>query len=223
MKDLLKKIKLNESNISMVLGILVIVVVGILIFNYFKSNEGDVPSETATSETETQTTTYTVQEGDSLSKIAEEYYDDALRWIAIAETNNIVNPNLLEAGQELVLPARERIAERMEESPEDTGSSDEDQHGKETAEAVSEPEEDQPVEESAEETEPTATPTEEPEEEKEDTRPEGNVYEVQTGDYLWSIAVEVYGDGHRWVDIARANDLVNPDVIHTGNRLVLPE
>jgi len=36
LKNFLKKLKLNESTISMILGALVIVVVGVLIFNYFR-------------------------------------------------------------------------------------------------------------------------------------------------------------------------------------------
>jgi len=48
------------------------------------------------------------------------------------------------------------------------------------------------------------------------------LYTVKKGDYLWNIAVRAYGDGFRWVDIARANQLVNPDLIHPGNKLKIP-
>lgn len=44
---------------------------------------------------------------------------------------------------------------------------------------------------------------------------------VQPGDTLWSIATQVYGDGYAWVEIARANNLANPDYIHAGNRLTI--
>jgi putative chitinase len=47
-------------------------------------------------------------------------------------------------------------------------------------------------------------------------------YTVQGGDNLWSIAVKNYGDGYKWVDIARANNLKNPNVIHVGNEFVMP-
>lgn len=50
----------------------------------------------------------------------------------------------------------------------------------------------------------------------------GNEYIVNQGDDLWDIAVRAYGDGYKWVEIARANKLINPDVIHQGNVLVLP-
>ncbi|MBI4065421.1 LysM peptidoglycan-binding domain-containing protein [Candidatus Gottesmanbacteria bacterium] len=48
------------------------------------------------------------------------------------------------------------------------------------------------------------------------------VYRVVHGDNLWNIATAQYGSGYRWVDIARANNLVNPDLIHAGNVFTLP-
>jgi putative chitinase len=47
-------------------------------------------------------------------------------------------------------------------------------------------------------------------------------YTVIKGDYLWSIALRAYGDGFKWVEIARANKLENPDLIFSGNVLILP-
>ena len=47
-------------------------------------------------------------------------------------------------------------------------------------------------------------------------------YEVEKGDSLWKIAVRAYGDGYKWVDIAKENKLAFPNLIHTGNILVLP-
>jgi len=46
-------------------------------------------------------------------------------------------------------------------------------------------------------------------------------YEVVKGDSLWSVAVRAYGDGYSWVKIARENQLINPNIIHPGNILVL--
>jgi nucleoid-associated protein YgaU len=50
----------------------------------------------------------------------------------------------------------------------------------------------------------------------------GSTYTVEKGDYLWNIAVRTYGDGYQWVKIARANNLVNPNLIFSGNVLQLP-
>jgi len=50
----------------------------------------------------------------------------------------------------------------------------------------------------------------------------GATYTVVHGDSLWEIAVRAYGDGYQWVNIARENNLTNPNVIHAGNVLTLP-
>lgn len=47
-------------------------------------------------------------------------------------------------------------------------------------------------------------------------------YTVKSGDSLWDIAVRAYGDGYRWVEISKANNLGNPDIIHSGNKLTIP-
>jgi len=49
-----------------------------------------------------------------------------------------------------------------------------------------------------------------------------NEYHVIKGDNLWNISVRAYGDGFRWTEIAQANKLVNPNLIHPGNTLVIP-
>ena len=50
----------------------------------------------------------------------------------------------------------------------------------------------------------------------------GVSYTVVKGDYLWSIAERAYGDGYKWIVIAKANDLSNPNIIYSGNVLKLP-
>lgn len=47
-------------------------------------------------------------------------------------------------------------------------------------------------------------------------------YEVIKGDDLWDIAVRAYGDGYKWIDIAKTNNLANPDIIEAGQVLKLP-
>jgi nucleoid-associated protein YgaU len=50
--------------------------------------------------------TYTVQSGDTLSKIAKEYYGDANKYMDIfnANTDKLSDPNKIQVGQELVIP-----------------------------------------------------------------------------------------------------------------------
>lgn len=50
--------------------------------------------------------TYTVKSGDSLSKIAKNLYGDAQQWHKIHEANKdkISDPNLIQPGQEFIIP-----------------------------------------------------------------------------------------------------------------------
>lgn len=50
----------------------------------------------------------------------------------------------------------------------------------------------------------------------------GNSYTVQKGDTLWDIALRAYADGYSWTKIANANNLTNPNLIFSGNVLVIP-
>lgn len=47
------------------------------------------------------------------------------------------------------------------------------------------------------------------------------VHVVEHGETLWSLALRFYGDGARWQQIARANDLDGTDLA-PGDRLVIP-
>jgi nucleoid-associated protein YgaU len=48
--------------------------------------------------------TYTVQDGDTLWAIAERYYGDGSQYMKIATANGIANPDLINVGQQLVIP-----------------------------------------------------------------------------------------------------------------------
>ena len=47
---------------------------------------------------------YTVQRGDTLSKIAKEFYGSAGEYRRIAQANGIENPDLIHPGQDLLIP-----------------------------------------------------------------------------------------------------------------------
>ena len=51
---------------------------------------------------------YTVKSGDSLSKIAQQYYGDAKQWRKIYEANKgqISNPDMIQPGWKLVIPPK---------------------------------------------------------------------------------------------------------------------
>lgn len=50
----------------------------------------------------------------------------------------------------------------------------------------------------------------------------GTTYTVQKGDSLWAVAVRAYGDGYKWSEIAKVNNITSPNVIFTGIVLKLP-
>jgi nucleoid-associated protein YgaU len=49
-----------------------------------------------------------------------------------------------------------------------------------------------------------------------------STYTVRPGDDLWTISVNVYNDGYKWVEIAKLNKLENPGLIYAGNKLIIP-
>ena len=49
-----------------------------------------------------------------------------------------------------------------------------------------------------------------------------NIYTVSQGDSLWKISEKYYGDGFKWVDIAKANNIFNPDSIDVGQKIAVP-
>ncbi len=127
MSKIVKQIKSAESSISMVLGIVVVVVTGVLLFNYFK---GVSSPKTSTQEQETPTgspvtgapfkgslpTTYTVVKGDNLWKISLNFYGSGFNWVDISSENNVKNSNVLLVGQVLNIPnvpERKPIVQKM--------------------------------------------------------------------------------------------------------------
>ncbi len=71
--------------------------------------DAPIEGEAASQETEAQleTTTYIVQRGDQLSRIAQRF---GVAWSTIAGMNGISNPNQIYAGQELIVPASGNVA-----------------------------------------------------------------------------------------------------------------
>lgn len=53
------------------------------------------------------------------------------------------------------------------------------------------------------------------------TKVENKTYIVKKGDTLWSIAKREFGDGQKYKDIAKLNNLANPNLIKIGQQLRL--
>lgn len=184
-KKRLKKLRSPESFVSITLGFLVVIVAGLLLYNYISGNKPVTTEETkestATAEVNGIKTEnidlpakYKVVSGDTLWTIAEKYYGSGYNWVTIANDNKLPNASIIEVGQELNIPKTEVIKPV---------------NGQVSVKAVE----------------------------------TSKNYTVQKGDYLWNIAVRNYGDGFAWVKIAKANNLANPNLIHPGNVLVIPQ
>lgn len=181
----------------MILGAVIIVVVGILVVNYFKGKNpsGTLPAVSVSTDNqisneETQTVpgkSYTVVKGDSLWKIATATYGSGYNWTDIAKTNNLTNPSILTVGQVLSLPDVQAKTATTAQSTTVSGQTVSKFNVGAGSNAIS-----------------------------------GASYTVVKGDNLWNISVRAYGDGFKWVEIARENKLVHPNLIHSGNVLVLP-
>jgi LysM repeat protein len=62
----------------------------------------------------TTTTTYTVQRGETLASIAQKF---GVTWPAIVRANNISNPNLVNAGQVIIIPDAKTVTDLSSVSP----------------------------------------------------------------------------------------------------------
>lgn len=72
-----------------------------------KTGMDEMPrAEIPTLEEEQKYSFYTIQRGDSLSKVAKRYYGDAMRWPELFEANRevIQNPDLIYPGQQIRVP-----------------------------------------------------------------------------------------------------------------------
>jgi len=114
LKNFLKNLRLNESVISTVLGGLVVVVVGILVYNYFsgvnKTVEVSEPETVKLIEENGQLvpdnlpTKHIVIAGEDLWHISQKYYESGYNWVDIAKENQLANANIITVGQELTIP-----------------------------------------------------------------------------------------------------------------------
>lgn len=111
MKDFLKKVKLNEQNISMALGVIVVILVAGLLLSYFKSvnKKGEVTSTSTSTQVEEPKAgnEYTVVAGDSLWTISQKAYGSGYNWTDVYAANKSVldsHPDTLYVGTKLTLP-----------------------------------------------------------------------------------------------------------------------
>lgn len=204
--------QMSESYISVGLGLLVVVVVGILLYNYFtqkNSQKTETSSENITEEATSAAkpgSTYTVTDGDTLWSISEKSYGTGYNWEDIAKANNLIETDQLTAGQQLMIP---EVSPKLPETETTTTI-------EETAPvAVASPETIQVTQEAVAPPTPQASPQ---------ASITGTTYLVAAGDTLWDIACRAYGDCYAWPKIVQTNStkIVDPNLIYAGDTLNLP-
>ncbi len=203
--SLMKKLSRYESEISSILGMLVVAALAVFIFLFvkrFMPKPSITPIAETTQETENlmktnaNKKTYTVKAGQGLSQIALEVYKDKSAWKKIAEANKLKAPYALEKGQELTLP--DLTADKAAAATSTT-----------TLKKSTE------VKPEVKAVKPAVIA---------ETTKEGT-YTVVKGDHLWKIAQKQYGSGYAWTKIYKANKKLigkNPGLIYAGTTLVLP-
>lgn len=189
------EIQSNQSKLNMVLGMLIVLVVGILVFNYFnRGKTGLGPAQSTTSE-QTDVTAdklpgkYTVKDGDTLFDIANKYYNDGYKYTEIAKVNNLTNPDALETGQMLDIPKLEITAVTASPAPANLPTDLEANNSQDTTWGA---------------------------------KITGDSYTVQPGDWLSTIAGRAYGDIYSYEKISKANNITNPNNIEAGITLIIP-
>lgn len=191
---LLGRIQWNESYISLVVGILVVLFAAFFIITFSRGNKAKTTSEISSQKTENSESIekaknskyYTVSQGESLWTISEKIYKTGFSWNQIADVNNIKDPFVVEPGQKLIIPKQESKFVAADQTTPEVKA------------------------ESAAEENPSGNS-------------QNKTYTVKAGEYLWDIAVREYGDGFRWVDIANANNVSGPDyIIFKNDVLKLP-
>ncbi len=191
------EIQSNQSKVSLVLGALIVLVIGILIFNYFNRSKPSLGPAQQSQQTEQPQDVspdqlpgkYTVKEGDTLFLISEKYYQDGDKFTEIARANNISDPNQVSQGQILEIPKLE--TQQAQASPQPSASEESLGTGGGNLTIWG-------------------------------PRIEGNTYTVVEGDWLSKIAGRAYGDIMAFEKIAKANNISNPDHIEPGQVLVIP-
>lgn len=210
----------NQSYLNIILGGLIIIILGVLIFNWFNKSEGNIgPAQDTTQSANADVSkdnlpgTYTVKEGDTLFTIAQKYYDDGYKYSEIVKENKFTNENVVTVGQKITIPKLEVETAMASNNP--------------TAAPTASPE-------NAMTPEPSMTPAASAmQNEKMGTGGAinqtiwgetitGKTYTVMYGDWLSTIAGRAYGDIYAYKKIATANNLTNPDSIEIGQVLKLP-
>jgi len=218
------EVQTNQSRVSLVLGVLIVLVVGILVYNYFNKSKPDLGPAQQTEESgdvspENLPGKYTVKEGDTLFVIADKYYKDGYKYTEIAKANNLTNPDALEKGQVLEIPKLETAVAETSPTSSAQPSEQPSEQPTSTPEVTPTPQNMVPAGEKGAE---MGTGTGGGNTTIWGEKIEGDTYTVAAGDWLSKIAGRAYGDIFAYNKIAAANNITNPNLIEPGTKLKIP-
>lgn len=222
-----REVSSNQSRLNMILGTLIVLVIGILVFNFFNRNKPSLGPSQQTEQTQQEDVTidklpgkYIVKEGDTLFTIAEKYYGTGDKFTEIVKANNLSDADLIITGQVLEIPKLEEILPSPTPTLTESG----------------------PAESPSPSISPSETPTPSPSPDEQSSTPndvsalgtgggnttiwgpkiETTTYTVQEGDWLSTISARTYGDVFAYKKIAEVNNISNPDYIVPGMVLTIP-
>ena|SRR3989344_3919998 len=102
----------SDSYSGLILGAIIVVVLGLLVANYFSKRNTEPSSEEKISQIQGENQKeqeYKVEPGDSLSAISMNYYGSFDYWPVLAKVNNINNPNLIYKDTTLKIPSKTEV------------------------------------------------------------------------------------------------------------------
>jgi len=116
-KNFFSKIKWDESYVSLLIGLIVVVAIAALGIFFARSQKTTQTSstqfnpslqiqedKTVGGNNQNSKKTYTIKPGDNLWSISENFYKSGYNWVDIAKANNIEDPGMIFAGNKLIIP-----------------------------------------------------------------------------------------------------------------------
>lgn len=112
----------QESYTSLILGAIIVIILGLLVANYFTKKSSEIGGgeqttiqEQTTNQKPVNSSEYKVVSGDSLSAISQKLYGTMDNWPVLAKVNNIATPNLIYTDTNLKVPPKEEAVKMREE------------------------------------------------------------------------------------------------------------
>lgn len=224
----------NRSIVNLILGAAVLVILGVVLFNFLSKSNNNLGPAQQTENTQTPTGdvakdqlpgNYTVKDGDTLFLIAQKYYDDGYKFDQIAQANNLTDANSLQVGQVLSIPKLEVAQSSPEASPSDmnmTMGSPNDNGASPNPADQSMIDQSQSVPQTPNGENGGGASGGAADQTIWGTAISGATYTVQPGDWLSKISGRAYGDVMQYQKIAQANNIADPNLIEPGMVLTIP-